>query len=194
MILIILGVPLFACSNVKFEQESYHYNEKTNVQIDDRSFKLEDVPESIAEETVSNDYLYTITAEFDKESEIFADTEAFSICINNEKKLFEEGRYIQSYQIHHISTLTKEEYSQEKLADGKDNPLYDYGWEESIKKFSLTEFQIIDVDFTQTLSAKAMEGGPQWGSGRYQRWYLVGKTDQDSAYKIYDLGWMRSSS
>ncbi|WP_148865617.1 hypothetical protein [Thermosediminibacter litoriperuensis] len=68
---------------------------------------MEDIPENIVEETVMKEFLYTITAEFDAMSDILADIEPHRISIENEKKLFEDDIYIQSYIIHEISTLTE---------------------------------------------------------------------------------------
>ena len=173
------------------EREPYVYEGESNINIDDRSFVLEDIPESLAEETVTKYYLYTITAEFDAMYDILSDKDdVFKITTENEKKLFAEGMYTQSYIIHKISTLSEEDYSEQLLDNGEENPLYHYGWEECNKKYGLTEYEIVYVNFTQTLSKKAIEHGAQWGNETYGRCFLVGRTSDDDSYKIYDIGTM----
>ncbi|WP_170240241.1 hypothetical protein [Thermosediminibacter litoriperuensis] len=56
----------------------------------------------------------------------------------------------------------------------------------------MTEYEIINVTFTQTLSEKAKEQGPQWGDGTYNRSFIVGKTADDDSYRIFDFGDMYS--
>lgn len=151
---------------------------------------MEDIPENIAEETVIKDFLYTITADFDAKSDILSNIEPHKISIESEKKKFEDNIYTQSYIIHEISTLTEKEYNEQKLDNDKQNPLYYYGWEECIEEYKLTEYEIINVKFTQTLSEKANKLGPQWGDGTYNRSYIVGKTADNNSYKIFDFGEM----
>lgn len=169
---------------------SYQYTGEKTVEIEDRSFVLEDTPESIQEETVVLNFYYTITAEFGKKADILADIEAHRISIENEQKQFEEGGYIAGYTIHQIETLAEEQYSRADNADGTSNPQYYPGLEKLREEFALEDYAVIHVTFTQTLSEAIAEAGPQWGNGTYQRSFLVGKAANDNACKIYDFGMM----
>ena len=165
-------------------KEAYTFNSESSIEVDDRSFILEDTPENGAEETIVRDFLYTITTDFEAKYDIVADIEPHRISIESEKKDFKEGIYVQSYIVHKIVTLTEKEYNDER------NPLYYFGWKDRVTEYDLTDYRIISVDFTVKLTEKTIQLGPQWGDGTFVRSYIVGKTDKDSAYKIYDFGMM----
>jgi len=112
------------------------------------------------------------------------------ISIESLEKNFNDDIYIQSYIIHEISTLSESEYSQRELENVEQNPLYYYGMQEIIKNYNLIEYEIINVNFTQTHSEESNELIPQWGDGTYYRNFIVGKSPNDSCYKIYDFGMM----
>lgn len=168
----------------------YIYDGETELTIEDRFFLLEALPQNIAEDVVVRDFLYTITAEFDKKREILADIESHNISITNEKRNFAEEIYVQSYVIHDIATLTEEQYNQRETADGEHNRLFYYGVEKRIEDYNLIEYEIVNVDFTKVLSPKSNERGPHWGDGTYNRSFIVGMAEGDSSYKIYDFGMM----
>lgn len=190
VVLVFTILSLTSCANTTETNEAYAFVGETNVKVDDRSFVLEDTPENNAEDIVIKDFLYTITAEFDNKYDILADIAAHSTSIESEKKHFEDGIYTQSYVIHEITTLTLEQYNREKKDNDEENPLYYYGWEERIEEYNLVEYEIVNVGFTIALSSKANEMGPQWGDGTYNRSFIVGKTVDESSYKIYDFGMM----
>ncbi len=181
---------LFAYTNNTKPEDVYTYNGETNVNIDNRNFKLEDIPDNLAEEIVVNNFLYSITADFDSMLDILANIETHKISIENEEKHFNEDIYIRSYIIHEISTLSKDEYDKKELENGGQNTLYYYGWHEIIEKHNLVEYEIINVNFTQKHSNKSKELIPQWGDGTYSRSFIVGKPSDDTEYKIYDFGMM----
>lgn len=90
---------------VNYKSEEYIYNGETQIDIDGRSFKLEDIPESIVEETVVNDFKYSIEGDFKKLADIISDDH--KISLRNEEEQFKEGLSMQSYTIHEISTLAE---------------------------------------------------------------------------------------
>lgn len=188
--IIIVLTSLIACSQIEESQETYIYNGETEVNVDGRTFKLEDMPKNIAEEIVVNNFLYSTVADFDNMSDILADIESHRISIENEEKNFNDGLYIKSYTIHEISTLSENEYNQEKLENGEQNPLYYYDWTKIVEKYNLKEYEIINVNFTQVHSEESIKLGPQWGDGTYNRSFIVGKSSNDNNYKIYDFGMM----
>ncbi len=190
LILIIASISLIACTQTEELEETYAYKGKTEINVGERIFKLEDKPKNMAEETVANNFLYSITADFNGMSDILAEIEPHKISINNKEKNFKEGLYIKSYIIHKITTLSENEYDQEKLDNKEINPLYYHEWERIVEEYNLDEYEIIIVNFTQTHSNKSIELGPQWGDGTYNRSFIVGKSPDDNSYKIYDFGMM----
>lgn len=169
---------------------SYHYGGETDVQVDGRSFVLEDTPQNLVEEAVILDFYYSITAEFDKKYDILADIEPHRISIENEKQHFQDGRYVQSYTIHTIETLDEDQYTTRENADGTPNPLYYYNLSEEVSEYSLVEYAVVHATFTQVLSPQATQAGPQYGDGTYSRSFLVGRAASDDRYKIYSYGMM----
>lgn len=155
------------------------------IRLDRRTYKLEDIAKNEAEETVLKHFQYSIVADFNGLMDILADTQAHRISIENEEKNYYEGLYVESYVIHEISTLTADEYGNDK-----ESPLYYYGWKELVEKHKLEEYEVVRVNFTMKHSEKSLELIPQWGDGRYDRSYLVGKSSKDHQYKIYDFGMM----
>ena len=187
---IIISISLIACAQIEEPKESYIYNGETEINMDDRTFILEDTPKNMAEETVVNNFLYSITADFNGLSDVLAELEPYKISIKNEEKNFNDGLYMKSYIIHEIITLSEDEYDQEKLDNDEQNSLYYYGWQEVVEKYNLKEYEIISVNYTQAHSDKSIESGPQWGDGTYNRSFIVGKSPDDNNYKIYDFGMM----
>src|SRR5665648_967463 len=122
MIVIMVSFSQFACMQTEKTEEVNIYNGETEINVDGRSFELEDIPENMAEEVVINDFKYSIVGDFDSLSKILADTEPHNISLKNEEEQFNEGDYIQSYTIHEVSTLTINEYNQQKLENGIYNP------------------------------------------------------------------------
>ncbi len=80
---------------------------------------------------------------------------------------------MQSYKIHQIETLPKDDNTK-SLAE----------------QYSLVEYEMINVSFTQIWSEVRMDASPQYGNGTYSREFLVGKTLDDTVYKIYNFGMM----
>lgn len=189
-VIIILSISLFACTQTEKTEEIYIYNGETEINLDGRSFELEDIPETRVEEIVINEFMFSIVGDFESISNILADTESNNISLKNEEKQFYEGNYMQSYIIHEVSTISKNEYSKEKLKNGESNPFYFYGWKEVVEKYNLKEYEIVNVNFTQKHSKKSIELGPQWGDGIFIRNFLVGKSTKDDDYKIYEYGVM----
>lgn len=185
---IIITISLIACIQTEEPKDTYTYKGETMINADGRIFKLEDTPKNMAEETVVNNFLYSITADFNGMSDILAEIESYKISIKNEEKNFNEGLYMKSYIIHEISTLSDDEYNQEKLENDELNPLYYYGWQKVVEECNLKEYEIITINFTQVHSDKSIESGPQWGDGTYNRSFIVGKSPDDNNYKIYDFG------
>ncbi|MDR1689561.1 MAG: hypothetical protein LBS21_13270 [Clostridiales bacterium] len=174
------------------EIEIYDFVAEPYFEIDGRSITFEDIPENIAEMAVAYEFLYTITGETDKKAHILADSETHRLILNNEKKQIEEELFMQKFIIHKSTVLTEDQYGREyapELGTYTNSLIYD-GWRECVEKFGLTEFEIINAEFSQCYSPKALERSPQHGNGFHRRSFIVGKNAKDDAYKIYDFGLM----
>src|SRR5665648_1299025 len=97
MIVIMVSFSQFACMQTEKTEEVNIYNGETEINVDGRSFELEDIPENMAEEVEINDFKYSIVGEIESLSKILADTEPHNISLKNEEEQFNEGNYIQSY-------------------------------------------------------------------------------------------------
>ena len=188
--LLVINNMISAIAPFMEHQQAYSYARATHIEIDDRSFVLEDLPENSAEEAVVMDFMYTITGDFDKKLDVIADTDAHRTSIDSEKKHFAEDVYIKSYVIHNIKTLSEEQYSEEFSTDGSINPLFYNNLQNLLDEYSLSEYRVVNVDFTMLYSEKALSWGPQWGEGINNRSFLVGKVSASDNYKIYDFGGM----
>lgn len=151
--LILITIMMFSISSFACRQteEAYIYNGETEINENERSFELEDIPQNRAEETVINDFMYSIIGDFDSLSKFVADTKTNNISLKNQEEQFNGGIYMQSYTIHKISTLSEREYSQEKLENGEHNPFYFYRWKEYVERHNLKEYEIINVKFTKSI-------------------------------------------
>ena len=161
----------------------YLYTGEISVEIDGRSFTLEDLPENEAEESVVLDLLYTITGEFDRKLEVIADTEIHRINVENEKKNMIAGLYIKSYAIHDIMTLSKEQDMEQNFQTLYLNSTY---MQNLLQEHELAEYEIVTIDYTWLNSKREPEWVPQVSEGRYNRSFLVGKDPLSDTYKIYD--------
>lgn len=175
-------------------EEEYSYDGQTSIEVEGRKFLLEVKPDGPAQETVIKDFLYSITADFEERSKIYADKEDFVWFLDIEKDEFAFGVYIESYRIHELMTLSEIEYSIDRGEIYGEDPIYYEGWDQIVEEYQLQEYEIITVHFTQEYSQKASEFPPQWGDGTYYKSYLVGKTSTDSNYRIYDMGKLHESA
>lgn len=167
-VIVILIIALTLKTDI--ENKPYVFNEITSIQVGDSYFLAEDKPETVQEELVYLDFLYTVEKNFDKKYEILANTEAHKISIENEKSNTDPDIYT-SYVIHKISTFDKSEQDTDEI----------------LKKYNLSEYEIINTVYTQKHSLKLLTLGPQWGDGTYSRNFIVGKSKIGKSYKIYDF-------
>ena len=87
--------------------------------------------------------------------------------------------------------MAEKDVLQPHLADGSDNPFVYYGVQKIAEQYNLVEYEIVNIDFTMAHSEAALEMGPQYGNGTYNRSFIVGKAKGDEHYKIYDFGMMQ---
>nr|WP_312576977.1 hypothetical protein [Sedimentibacter sp.] len=152
------------------KNKPYIFEGVTSIQVGDSYFLAEDKPETTQEELVYQNFLYKVERNFDEKYEILSNTETHKISIENEKSNTDPDIYT-SYVIHEISTVDKSEQDADKI----------------LKKYNLSEYEIINAIYTQKHSPKLLTLGPQWGDGTYSRNFIVGRSKTDKSYKIYDF-------
>ena len=116
--------------------------------------------------------------------------ETLKIGVENERKRFDEGIYITETQIHEFSTLAAQDVTPDgNFFDENSNYLI-----EAINKtaadFKLTEYAVVHVVFSLKLSDAAFAQGSQILDGDYHRLFLVGRTERESEWKLYEIFWL----
>ncbi|MEN1759948.1 FMN-binding protein [Anoxynatronum sibiricum] len=165
--------------------KEYQYEGPHRVEVEGRELELVRLPKSVAEEVVVRDFISSVTFDFDEKYKLLADIEPHTVSIENERKLaLEEGRYMKAVTLYHVDTLSAKEYNEGLLANGACNDYYYDGVMDLVKQYQLVDFEVINVDYEQVLSDDT--GGPQWGTGRYLRNFLVGHRENEDLWKIYD--------
>lgn len=175
------------------EFPKYSYKGEVSITFDERLFILEDVPENVVEEIAVNNYYFPISGQFDKLLEIMGDNEVLKISAQNEQKSFEEGYYFNENIIHKISVLTEQDFLDTSVSDyfsnSEDATDFINELEAYISKYGLLEYTVVYIDLSWKWSENALQRAPQLDNGRYERLYLLGKTDINESWKIYEIFW-----
>lgn len=153
------------------KDDSYVFSGTLSVQVGERYFIAEEQPKNIQEELVYRDFLYTVNGEIHKKYDILADIESLKISIENEMDNTDSEVYT-SYILHSLTTIIDKQSQ---------------NVEQIVKQYNLKEYEIINAIYTQKHSANKLVLGPQWGDGTMSRNFVVGKSDSDEIYKIYEF-------
>ncbi|MGI5895019.1 MAG: M56 family metallopeptidase [Candidatus Merdivicinus sp.] len=151
----------------------YTYTGETSLHVDDRTFELEDIPENLAEEAVANYYAWEIAWDWDALTELCSESSSLSNSINNERESVKEDRYMKSYIVHSLQTLTGDAIPSQINTDAKNAGLADY--------------TVVLADIDMTYSDALLAADPQLGEGRYSRIFLC--AEKDGSWKLYELYW-----
>ena len=146
--------------------------------FDERKILLQDSIDNEIEHLAYNLYYYTQAAEFEKLDEI---NEMFSGTTSLKNDL-QDGMYYELINIHELSVLTKDE-----VYENYDSFYPDLS--KSVYEHNLQQFAIASVDVSFEYSEIMKSRGPQNEEGRYLRYYLIGKTENNDEYKIYEVYW-----
>lgn len=157
---------------------AYKFTGKTSVTTNGRTYKLEELPKNALEETVANDLLYTITGEFEKDAQCNGGPTFGPEMVKRLKEDYKQGCSVQSYIIHHLTTLTEKQYNRIDLAS----------IENISSRYGLKNCFVVKADFTEVYSQKLKRLGTQWPDGRMTRNYYLARVGGSlSPYKIYDV-------
>lgn len=163
-----------------------HYPVPADTMVGSRTIQFEDKPASDAEITVARYFLDQITGDFNEMKALLPDTEMDRITVKNEEAAFLDGKTVETYLLHSITTLTESEY-------GDSGAFPYYGIEELADRNGLKDYAVIRVNFYMKCSDEMEALAPQWGTGEYSRSFLVSKKRFDRNYKIYDFGMMEEA-
>ena len=150
--------------------------------FEDREFVVSDIAEYEVEKLVYDWYLYTMMPDYSKKIALLNGNEGLIVTTRNEEKAFHEGKYysiIHIYELNTFSTIHLNEISESGLSEISSR----------VEEHQLTEWTVVETDLYFTYSPVWSAEDPQLDYGRYQRYFLLGKTHPNDDWKIYDLYW-----
>ena len=154
----------------------YAYDGSTTTETSGHVFTMEDTPNNLAEAALIHW----------KHLNWMDEPEKFGLVSGNEALKLAASSSYKSYTIHEISTLTPEEFTVENMPF-LNSFLRDLS--EDVEKFALAEYTVVYVNHSWEWIPEHLALGPQLGNGRYEWLYLLGKTEADDAWKVYELYW-----
>lgn len=176
-------------SLIKQDKEDEEKEQKQKPEQLEISWEVEDPARSPEEQVVQDYFWYDIQGDLEGKRKLLPNTQTSQIELENEeKRLKEDIRKIESYTIHEIKTLEKQEYTTEQLENGDWNPYYYDRYEKIVADYDLETYSIISVTYTDKYSKAYVKLSPQWADGLHTRNFIVGKGPKDTDYKIYDFG------
>lgn len=159
---------------------TYDYTGSKNATFADRHFELKDAPKNIPEELVTLNFYYDISGEYDKLYDLCG-SESMQISAANTEKNVKEGQYTQEYIVRQLSTLPLDEFLD------RNSGILEIT-KRDVNLNSLTEYTLVRADHTFTTPPE-MQGQAQLSDGDYTFYYLCGKSQQNSNWKIYEVYW-----
>lgn len=150
--------------------------------FEDRHFVCQDSTLNEVEYLIYSYYYFEAVGNFDKIMDLVGEDESFRNSVQNEKKQFEDGMYMSESIIHDLSTLTMEDMQQ--VSDSNKTYI-----NREIEENELVEYVIVKVEVSWKYNAKRWYSSPQLPEGRYERYYLLGKTEDAGDFRIYEVFW-----
>lgn len=168
----------------------YTYTGAHSATVLDRIIELEDTPENFAEEMLWNNYWLPYLGNYEPYIALMGSNH-MRISAENASRLYADGLYFSSVTVHALSVLSEQDYqpasfyfSEQTTAERFMTNVWHDVWE-----YRLTEYTVVYMDLSWEWTEAALERGPQLGNGRYERLYLLGKTETDPEWKMYNIYW-----
>ena len=158
------------------------FDVKDRYVFDDRVLLMEDTVDNELERVVFEHYYCISSAQFDQLMALVGENTSLQITSKNEEKNFNEGIYMSERVLHSLETLPAtaiqgvSQYVKDDIA-------------EKLAKHDLTAYAMVSVDISWKYNELYASMGPQLEEGRYMRYWLLGKTASDPAYRLYELYW-----
>lgn len=149
---------------------------------DGRELILECDLDNEIDQLIYDSYRCELLGDLEGALALVGDTETYRITTENAVKNVQEGAGNQSYTLHDMDILSLEE-----VQSAEQRYLDTIAQEVADSNLTQWTVQEVDVSWTYTEAEKAK--GPQLDEGRYERYFLLGKTADSDSWKIYDFFW-----
>lgn len=150
----------------------------------DKSIYIESLPTDKYQNIVALSFIYEITENWTEFNKIYS-TDMIN-KIEEIKQKRKNGYYTQEYTIHNIITLKEKEYMTQEDTNGEFNIIYQANIKDIVKQYSLTDFSVIHVNYTQKLTEDFQN--LQYPGRTYYVNYIIGKSKNDKNLKVYYKG------
>ncbi len=146
---------------------------------DDRTLILDDSIENDLELMIYEYYKNIMSGSYQNAKDIIVDG-SFLAATEASENNFKDGIYYSRILIDEIDLVDKDDL--EEISDKNKLDII-----KVLNDMEMTEFAIVEVDKVIKHNEKALSIAPQVGDGEVQRYFLLGKKDND--YKIIEVYW-----
>lgn len=146
---------------------------------DDRTLILDDSIENDLELMIYEYYKNIMSGSYQNAKDIIVDGSLLAATEASENN-FKDGIYYSRILIDEIDLVDKDDL--EEISDKNKQDII-----KMLNDMEMTEFAIVEVDKVIKHNEKALSIAPQVGDGEVQRYFLLGKKDND--YKIIEVYW-----
>ena len=146
---------------------------------DDRILTLDDSINNSLELTIYEYYKNIMSGSYQNAKDIIVDGSLLAATEASENN-FKDGIYYSRILIDEIDLVDKDDL--EEISDKNKQDII-----KVLNDMEMTEFAIVEVDKVIKHNEKALSIAPQVGDGEVQRYFLLGKKDND--YKIIEVYW-----
>ena len=146
---------------------------------DDRTLILDDSIENDLELMIYEYYKNIMSGSYQNAKDIIVDGSLLAATEASENN-FKDGIYYSRILIDEIDLVDKDDL--EEISDKNKLDII-----KVLNDMEMTEFAIVEVDKVIKHNEKALSIAPQVGDGEVQRYFLLGKKDND--YKIIEVYW-----
>ena len=146
---------------------------------DDRTLILDDSIENDLELMIYEYYKNIMSGSYQNAKDIIVDGSLLAATEASENN-FKDGIYYSRILIDEIDLVDKDDL--EEISDKNKQDII-----KMLNDMEMTEFAIVEVDKVIKHNEKALSMAPQVGDGEVQRYFLLGKKDND--YKIIEVYW-----
>jgi len=112
------------------------------------------------------------------------------ISAENERELFADSIYHAKTVIHSLSTLTAQDLTAEGTFFDEDSAYLADAIYSTAADLKLAECAVVYADISFEWSEAGLAQDFEVADGRYDRLYLVGRTADETDWKLYEIYWM----
>lgn len=149
---------------------------------DGRALNLECTLDTEIDQLIYDHYRFELQGDLEASLDQVGSLENYRTTVENDVKNVQSGAGMQSYTLHSLGVLTKEQVEGAAPADLA-------VLTQDVTDCGLVQWTVASVDLSWTYTEAEKAKGPQLDEGRYQRYFLVGKTAEDDSWKLCDFFW-----